>query len=278
MSRLVVVTHEFDRFGSPSDGAGDYLLFDVLKQLEGLGHSWVVSNGPNPIAGDVAFLHVDCTYVGKDYLALAEHYPRTINFGTGDISKRTVSRLKLASDDDWGGKVMIKPNLNCGGLAEQGHNQRARRAGQPPPHPAVPGKLPYCVVGSIANVTPDEWANPNLIVERFMPETDPQGFAIRTWVFMGARERCTRTVTPRWFAKASEAISYAPAEIPDELRRERERLNFDYGKFDFVVNDGTPYLLDANRTPGAAPALAPLVKAGALNLAEGLDQLLRRPT
>jgi hypothetical protein len=278
MSTLVIVTHEFDRFGSPSDSAGDYLLFDVLKQVEGFGHRWVVSNGPNPLPGDAAFLHVDCTYVDDEYLALATHYPRTINFGTGDISKRTVSRLQVAEKDDWAGKVMIKPNLNCGGLSEKMHNHRAQRAGHVQPHPPVPDKLPYCVVGSIRNVTPEEWANPDLVVERFLPEEDEQGYAVRTWVFMGARERCTRTVTPRWFVKASEAISYAPVEVPSELRRERERLGFDYGKFDFVMHDGTPHLLDANRTPGAAPALAPLVKAGAQNLAEGLDELLRAST
>jgi hypothetical protein len=31
----------------------------------------------------------------------------------------------------------------------------------------------------------------------------------------------------------------------------RKRLNFDYGKFDYVVHDGQPVLLDANKTTGA---------------------------
>ena len=61
----------------------------------------------------------------------------------------------------------------------------------------------------------------------------------------------------------------------EALRAERERLGFDYGKFDYVIHRGTPVLLDANRTPGNPRSLQEHVKKGALNLAEGLDALLR---
>ena len=37
---------------------------------------------------------------------------------------------------------------------------------------------------------------------------------------------------------------------------------------------GEPVLLDANRTPGVARAIQPLMKEGARNLAEGLHELL----
>lgn len=62
--------------------------------------------------------------------------------------------------------------------------------------------------------------------------------------------------------------------MPPELRAERERLDFDFGKFDFVVHEGEPLLLDANRTPGMAQAIQPLIAKGAPNLAEGLNALL----
>ena len=37
--------------------------------------------------------------------------------------------------------------------------------------------------------------------------------------------------------------------VPDSLRAERERLGFDFGKFDYVERDGEVFLLDANKTP-----------------------------
>lgn len=69
---------------------------------------------------------------------------------------------------------------------------------------------------------------------------------------------------------ASETIA-----VPEELRAERHRLGFDYGKFDFVVRDGVAILLDANKTPwmpGAAPGFAAAIP----NLAGGIDAWLRR--
>ena len=38
-------------------------------------------------------------------------------------------------------------------------------------------------------------------------------------------------------------------DVPPALRRRRAELGFDFGKFDYVVQDGEPVLLDANRTP-----------------------------
>jgi hypothetical protein len=38
-------------------------------------------------------------------------------------------------------------------------------------------------------------------------------------------------------------------EIPDELRRLRREMGFDFGKFDYGIVDGRVVLYDANRTP-----------------------------
>ena len=91
---------------------------------------------------------------------------------------------------------------------------------------------------------------------------------------MGSRERCTRSITSDKISKASDILRYEPAEVPPEIRLERERLGFDFGKFDFVIYDGEPVLLDANRTPGLATALLPLLKTGAPKLAAGLHELM----
>jgi ubiquinone/menaquinone biosynthesis C-methylase UbiE len=113
------------------------------------------------------------------------------------------------------------------------------------------------------------------VVERFLPEEDGTGnFVFRTWVFMGERERCTRFVTENRISKAAGVLSHEPMEVPPRLRAERERLGFDSGKFDFVMHQGEPLLLDANRTPGAAASIRELMAKGARNLAEGMHELL----
>ena len=280
MARLVIVIHEYDRFTHIKPGVGltsNYLLHDVLRELQGLGHSWSVWDGNGPVTGDAALLHVDSTIVEDRYLSLKSQFARTINFGTGNISKRKVSRLLLSGADDWTGKVIVKADLNNDGGMEILHNRAAQHEGRSIPHPGVKLTGPYRVLNSLRDVPDALWRDPAMIVERFVPEVDDHGFALRTWVFMGPRERCNRIVTAAPISKAADVLRLDPVDIPDELRAERERLNFDFGKFDFVIHDGQPLLLDANRTPGVAPAIEGMLKAGARNLAEGLDALLAAP-
>jgi len=280
MAELVVITHEFDSFLMRDGPAGrvrsPYLLFDVLQILGSMGHRSRVVRGPNAPSADAALLHVDSTVVGDDYLSLASNYAKPLNFRTGDISKRKVSRLLLGKGDEWNGPVVVKSNYNNNGLMEDLHNRRARRLGRPAPHPNVQKGPPYRTLDSLEEVAVETWDDPSLVVERFIPEPDPEGgFVLRTWVFMGGRERCTRSVTLDPISKAGDVIRYEPVEVPPALRAEREQLGFDFGKFDFVLHDDQPILLDANRTPGSARALRALMLKGAMNLAQGLDQLLR---
>ena len=279
MATLIVILHEFDVFRRRDRISGQvsspYLLFDVLKHLEALGHHAVVSRGIDAPPGDAALLHVDSTIVEPQYLALAEHYPLTINFGTGDISKRAISRLLLSRDDRWEGPVMVKSNYNNNAVMEDLHNRGAANIGQPLPHPGIVKGGSYQVFDSMEEVGEEIWSDPSRVVEKFLPEPDPEGgFALRTWVFMGARERCTRFVTADRVSKASDVLRSEPSEVPPKLQTERERLSFDFGKFDWVMHEGEPVLLDANRTPGVARAIQPLMKEGARNLAEGLHELL----
>lgn len=280
MARLVVVTHEFDDFVHwqllPRPRRKHrYLLYEVLRRFETLGHSWRVVRGPRVVNGDVALLHVDSTIVDPEYLDLRAHYPLALNFGTADTSKTTISSLRVRPSDGWRGSVVVKSNLNYRGLVEEMQNERAARARRPLPHPGLRTAGEYQLFGRADEVPDDVWSDPELIVERFVPEIDHDGHYVhRSWIFMGARERCMRYVAPHWMVKVSDALAYEPAEVPERLRAERERLHFDYGKFDFVMHDGEPVLFDANRTPGLAKRVAPLSKAGARNLAEGLHELV----
>jgi hypothetical protein len=281
MARIVVVTHEFDifawreRFWKPRGSF--YLLFHVLEALKSMGHSWRISAGPRAPAADAVILHVNATLVPEDYPALAERYRVAINFQTGDISKRRGNTgLLLKRGDNWSGRVIVKTDLNFFGRPEARINAVAEARGRPRPFPAAPNVDVYPILDSIALVPDAVWDNDRLVVQRFLPETDPDGYALRTWVFAGSRGRCNRHVSPAPIVKADQVVSRRPAEVPDAIRAERERLGFDFGKFDFVVHEGEAILLDANRTPGTAPTLDQYMSEGARNLAEGLVGLIER--
>lgn len=282
MAHLVVITHEYDGFLLRRPETGEefshYILYGVLKELEPMGHSWEVVRGLGPASGDAAILHVDCTFVDPEYQALAEAYPCAINFNAADISKRTVSGALLSRDSDWRGQVVIKSNLNMMGEVEARHNRSAKARDKPPPHPAAKAMSGYALIESAAAAPDHVWGDPDLVVERFVPETDAYGYGTRYWIFMGARERCTRNVSADWIVKGAGVLKREPVDVPDAIRAERARLGFDYGKFDFVIHEGEPILLDAARTPAAPWALREAIRAGARDLAEGLGDLVTGAT
>ena len=84
--------------------------------------------------------------------------------------------------------------------------------------------------------------------ERFLPERLGDMYVIRTWVFFGDRERCRRFLSPHPLVKGRGMIPDEPVPVPDSIRAQRERLGFDFGKFDFVIH-GEDGVLLAYRLP-----------------------------
>jgi hypothetical protein len=144
-----------------------------------------------------------------------------------------------------------------------------------PSGPIVSTTQPYPILGSVSEVPADVWNNPGLVVERFLPEQDAQGFWLRVWVFFEDRERCTRYCGTEPIVKGANVVARESVPVPEEMRAERERLGFDYGKFDFVVREGRAILFDANRKPGAPPP-SPEIDASNAHLAGGREALLRK--
>ncbi len=252
------------------------MLFDVLEELKRRGHSVRVQQGPAMAhSADIAVLHVDATVTPADYLDYARGFPFCLNLATADISKRRVSGALVTDGDAWQGPVIVKTNLNNQGIPETFLNRRSRRAGKQPPFPDMPILQPYQVYGSLGDVPDGVFGHDDLVVEKFIPEREPDGFAMRFWVFCGERERCTRYVSPNSLVKASETIRREPVPVPDEMRERRRELGFDYGKFDFVMHEGRAILLDANKTPGRPKNLVKMFAAGAAHLADGFEGIMR---
>ena len=55
-----------------------------------------------------------------------------------------------------------------------------------------------------------------------------------------------------------------------EIVQMRKRLNFDYGKFDYVVHNGRAVLFDANKTTGADRVTTPRLNARRRHRADGI--------
>lgn len=283
MARIVVITHRHDRlraFSLRSLGfRGRYLMHDILREMRRRGHEAIVQHGiPNrPLQGDAAILHVDTTVTPQEYIDFAATFPRCINIGVTDISKRRISGAVLSAGDAWDGPVIVKSNANFGGRPEARLNRLARKHGKPEPFPGIAEIPGYDIFDGLDKVSRECLDDPALVVERFIPEPDPAGYALRFWVFCGEEERCNRFVSDRPILKASSVVRWEPVEVPAELRALRRELGFDYGKFDFVIHEGRPVLLDANKTIGRPRHMDKAYLQEVLRFASGLERLIASP-
>ncbi|HKY95013.1 MAG TPA: hypothetical protein VJL84_06880 [Kiloniellales bacterium] len=215
-----------------------------------------------PPPAEVAILHVDLTVVPPDYLALARHYPRCVNAAVGDVSKRRISRSLVRADDTWDGAVVVKANLNHGGaserrlrVAEGGVFAKLREAALRWLPRAWHGRRgdDYQLFQAKAQVPAWVWQRRDLVVERYFAERHGEGYAIHQWFFLGGRGCVSTLVDKRPLVKWHPAIQRLPMHhyVPEALWQRRRQLGFDYGKFDFIMQEGEPVLLDANPTPHA---------------------------
>ena len=272
MAHIVLITHAYDNFRDRN-----FLLRSLAGHWLDAGHEISLAEGLGDWPdGDAAIMHVDLSVVPDAYTQAAKRYPVVVNGAAVDVRKRLVSRNLVTRDDGWTGPVMVKTDLNFSGVPEKLAAEGFRRDGTAPdlpPGPIVSTTRPYPVFNSANEIPDDIWDNPGFVVERFLPEQDANGYWIRIWVFCGDRERCARYRGTHPVVKSATIAGREPAPVPDELRAERERLGFDYGKFDFVVRDGRAILLDANRTPSAPPSNLEMEASNA-QLAAGLQSLL----
>ena len=114
-----------------------------------------------------------------------------------------------------------------------------------------------------------------LVVEKFLPEQDERGFYLRSWMFLGDKDRSHRLRSAAPVIKRTNVIDREEVPVPDEIRSWREKLHFDFGKFDYVIHRGRPILLDVNRTPGANPEVGSTAgQQSIIALAEGMNTFL----
>jgi hypothetical protein len=232
-------------------------------------------------AADLLIPHVDLTFMPEAYANFFDHYPRVLNRHLRDISKRVVSRNLLDRGDPYGGPVIVKTNLNCGGGPEmtlarlRGDAKKTRSffdifksRGRKKIDRIESGH--YKVFNSLKNVPEAVFTNDALVVERFMPQYENGHYHIQIYLFIGNCGYCARLGSPEPLVKQKTIVTRAEVLIPDEIMKIRRELGIDFGKMDFVIHEGRVVLLDVNWTPGIIKPPEKM-KASALKLAPGID-------
>ncbi|MBI4912159.1 MAG: hypothetical protein HY823_05435 [Acidobacteria bacterium] len=245
-ARIGILTQTEDRWGE-----APFLLGHLADRWRERGHQVeLATDWERPLACDLAILHLDLTRIPPRAARWAAAHPRVLNGRVLDISKRRFSGQLLAPGDPWEGPVIIKTDLNFGGLPEarlagcdpQADRWEEVRCLPPDQYPVLPHRSE--VPGAV-------WTNPSLIVERFLPERDEEGrYALRCWVFFGEEGIVWRSLSNHPLVKAGNAFhTEALEEVPPEVWKLRRDLGLDFGKIDFGMVGGRAVVYDVNKTP-----------------------------
>ena len=263
-----------------------YTIYPLASCWEEEGHRVVFVFGAGRfVPADLAILHVDLSVVPDEYLALARRYPIALNGRVRDIRKSAFSRNILRPGDPYGGRVIVKADLNYAGVPERilAGNSRsaasrllakvARRFRPERTAREVRYAAPedYRIYKSPADVPRACFEDDTLVVEKFLPEIEDGLYCVRNLQFLGDRMTCVRIASPHPIVKSSNKVRREVVAPHPEIVARREDLGFDYGKFDYVIHEGQPILLDINKTPGDTPTLDREVRIRVRYRAAGLS-------
>jgi hypothetical protein len=266
--------------------AEHYLLALLRARWHDAGIEVVVSDDPRRrLAADLAMMHVDATYRPSGYDRLAKSFPGAINIGVRDISKRSISDHRLHRHSAYSGPVIVKTNGNYFGLLDLNGAKGAPlwRCWVRISEHAFPTRRlirlhrTYPIYESTRHVPQSVWRDRRLVVERFLPEIRDGLYCLRTWTFLGSREKASLHLSREPIVKGANVVHREFIDdVPDEIREARRRLGFDYGKFDFVLHEGMPVLFDTNSTPACGREPTPPQSAIADELAAGVLEFAYR--
>lgn len=237
-----------------------YMVGELVPFWRSMGIAVVEVPAPAFVpSATAALMHVDSTRPLPDYAEISRRYELALNAGVGSIEKRRISRQLVTRHDGYQGPVIVKTNLNYGGMVDY----RSARCAAPwrTVALAIRERLPWYLRASIRDkaykVFPHPravplcvWHNSSLVVERLLSERDGEAFIIRSWYFFGDQGFVCVNRSSAAVAHATTILSRTlEDDVPPALRSLRDELRFQFGKFDYTMVDGRPCLLDANHTP-----------------------------
>jgi len=260
--RIAILTHAWAR-GAQSI---PYIVWLLQREWESQGIEVEVLRGVGRATdADIVFPQVDLSVLPDDYVRYLDGFGRVINRRVTDIRKSTFATHRLRSGDAWGGRVIVKTDCNYGGKPERrtvsvvhgrlrswGRSLRRRVGRSRDPGLGSTQTLDphnYPIFESLADVPSAVFDNPSLHVERFLEEATEEGYVLRSYNFCGDRWFTRRRVSADPIVRAWNSRLIDSPPVPPELVELRKQLGFDFGKFDFVICDGRPVVLDINTTP-----------------------------
>ncbi len=284
--RIAILCHADDR---RRDLSG-YLIYSYVHIWKDMGLDvYFVYGTRKRVPAEVAILHVDLSIVPNEYLAFARQYRVCLNARVADIRKSAISTLRLGKNDAYAGPVIVKSNLNNAGNPERrlaysqarrtpkSLAQRAlRKLAGLSSEPFIKGSaLDYELFDRLGDVPPERFSDPAYVVEKFLPDKVGDTYYTYLYQFLGAREVATRVASKHPIVCAETMIGSERVEPHPDIIAKRRALEFDYGKFDYVMHGGKPILLDTNKTVGGGNLEpTPLRQAGRRYRAEGILDFL----
>lgn len=272
MKRIAVLWHRSSTGHAPPHASYVIDLLTVEWQKMGFDVQMLSGTG-NMQSADVLIPHLDLTIIPHDYCMFMERYPRVINKEVVDISKSRISSNLLRKNDSYGGPVIVKTDRNYGGLPEA-HlgidsdrdqldlstflEKVATKVGK-----KLTGRVPWKYVRylktseyplflSIQAVPKGIFKNKSLVVEKYRPERENKNYVVRYCYFFGDKEISFLLRSSERNVKISNAFHIEEVPTPQEIHLMRHKMGFEFGKFDYTINEGEVVLFDANRTPSCS--------------------------
>ncbi len=263
--RIAILFHKSDR----NMDLSVYSITRLAPHWERDGHEvFPVFGTQEFVPADLVIVHVDLSVVPEDYLTFAARYPVAVNGKVRDIRKSTFSTNLIRRGDEWRGPVIVKSERNYAGHpeAERGLPRLDGKGFDP----TFQSTLDYPVFDRIQEVPDECFESPDLVVQRFLPEMEDGLFHVRMYQFLGDRCSCMRLAANDPIVKSGNKVFSGNIAPHPDIIEMRKKLNFDYGKFDYVIHNGEAILLDLNKTTGTAPQTTPQIEANRHITAQGL--------
>jgi hypothetical protein len=198
------------------------------------------------VPADLIVVHVDLSVVPEPYLEFAARYPIVVNGKIRDIRKSCISRNLVDGDSEYQGPVIVKSDCNYAGMPERRYlPQQTNQA-----ESLFSDPLGYLIYPCYTDIPPDILQRHGIVLEKFLPEIEEGLYHIRFYNFLGNRGNCMRIASQSPVVHIDHSVKVEQIPFDPRIEKLRQELNFDYGKFDYVVRGDEVVLFDANKTTG----------------------------
>jgi hypothetical protein len=187
------------------------------------------------VPADLIIVHVNLSVVPDGYLEFARRYPIVLNGEIKDIRKSTFSKNLIRSVDSYEGKVIVKSNLNFAGRPERkllysSYLKRFLRLllswfyCKATRTPYFKSCRDYRLYDHHRLVPHGYFKNPNLVVERFLPEMENGFYVVRNFHFLGDRMTCNKLVSNHPIVKGYTHMKNEKIEPHPEKTKNRSLM------------------------------------------------------